>query len=260
MNLMDPFRLLKDAITAVPAMKYALGVAGIAAVVAIIFGLKLNPQVAVFGSLIVLGFMFVLVVFSKYQGQRSTESVGPADVLVWFYTLAVMASTILFMTSYFWHWPIRLETSASTLRSGSVTLYDGFKFPDQSTFNFDSEQIERWGAPDVDIGVANANPNVSVAEFFLMNDYPPYTDPNAKQHGVENAGIFDMHSQNLDQVKEAPASNYLAHYVPPIAGHVYCIRTRDGHHYAKIRVSGVEKDRISYDYIYQPDGTRNLSQ
>jgi hypothetical protein len=257
---MDPFRLLKDAIAAVPAVKYALGVAGIAAVVAIILGLRLNPQVAVFGTLIVLGLMFVLVVFSRYQSQQGTKSVGPAEVLVWFYTLAVMAGTILFMTSYFWHWPIRLEASASTtLRSGSATLYDGFKFPDQSTFNFDSEQIERWGSADVDIGVANPDPTKTAAEFFLMNDYPPYTDPNAKQHGVENAGILDMHALSLDRVNEAPTSNYIAHYVPPIAGHVYCVRTRDGHHYAKIKTSGVEKDRISFDYVYQPDGTRNLS-
>lgn len=258
---MDPFKLLKEAIIAVPAVKYALGVAGIGAVVAIIIGFRVNPQVAVFGSLIVLGLMFILVVFSRYQEQQAPKAVGPADVLVWFYTLAVISATILFMTSYFWHWPVNFEAKArNPLRSGSVTLYDGFKFPDQSTFNFDSEQIERWGSTDVDLGVANANPATTPAEFFLMNDYPPYTDPNATQHGVQNAGIFDMHAENLDRVTEAPASNYIAHYVAPIKGHVYCIRTRDGHHYAKIKISGVEKDRISYDYVYQPDGSRNLSQ
>jgi len=37
---MDPLRLLREATTAVPAVKYALGVAGIAAVVAIILGLN----------------------------------------------------------------------------------------------------------------------------------------------------------------------------------------------------------------------------
>jgi hypothetical protein len=256
---MDPFRLLKDAIRAVPAVKYALGVGGIAAVVAIVLGFGLNPQVAVFGTLIVLGLMFLLVVFSRYQNQGRISTGGPAEVLVWFYTLAVMATTILFMTSYFWHWPIKFEANTIiSLRSGSVTLYDGFRFPDQSTFKFSSEQIERWGTADADIGVANPNPANTAAELFLMNDYPPYTDLNATQHGVVNAGIHDMHVQGLDLVKEAPPADYVAHYVPPIVDHVYCIRTSDGHHYAKIKISGVEKDRISFDYIFQPDGTRNL--
>jgi apolipoprotein N-acyltransferase len=53
-----PYKLLRDSIRAIPAMKYALAVAGIGAVVAIVLGLRLSPQVAVFGALIVLGFMF----------------------------------------------------------------------------------------------------------------------------------------------------------------------------------------------------------
>ncbi len=257
---MDPFRLLKEAIKAVPAVRYALGVAGIAAVVAIIIGLKLNPQIAVFGSLIVLGIMFVLVVFSRYAGQPNVHFAGPAGVLVWFYAFAVMAATALFMSSYFLNWPVHFRSSSQIiLPSGNVTLYDGFKFGGQSVFNFDSERVEGWGAPDADIGVANPAGN-SPAQFFLHNDYPPYTDPNAKEHGVENAGIFEMHAQKLDQVSEAPASNYTAHYFQPVLNHVYCVRTRDGHHFAKIRISGIEKDRISFDYVYQPNGSRSFAQ
>ena len=103
---MDPFQVLREAIRAVPAVKYALGVAGIAAVVAIVFGLKLRPDIAVFGALIVIGLMFVLVVFSSYAGQQQHPGfLAPAVVLVWFYTLLVIAATTLFVTSYFWHWP-----------------------------------------------------------------------------------------------------------------------------------------------------------
>jgi hypothetical protein len=257
---MDPIKLLRDAITAVPAVKYALGIAGIAAVVAIVLGLKLNPQVAVFGTLIVLGLMFVLVVFSRYAGHNSTGFLGPATLLVWFYTLAVIATTVLFMTSYFLHQPLDFRPEAKAVfPTGSVTLYDGFRFSGQSIFNFAAEQIEGWGAADADIGVANPRPDAAPAEFFLLNDYPPYTDPNAKEHGVENAGIIDMHVQDLDQVTIAPASGYSAHYFKPIVKHIYCVRTRDGHHFAKIKVTGIEKDRISFDYVYQPDGTRNFS-
>ncbi len=252
---MDPFKLLQNAIRAVPAVKYALGVAGIAAVVAIVVGLRLNYQVAVFGTLIVLGLMFVLIVFSSLPQRQGANLGGPATVLVWFYTVAVMAVTILFMTSYFWGWPVTLGSGHDNqLSTGSVILYDGFKNPNESSFDFSSEQILRWGLPS-DVGVANPAGDGNKATFFLMNDYPPYTDPNAKQHDVLNAGIRDMHTQNLDDVQEAPTSDYLRHYVPPLAGHVYCVRTRDGHHFAKIKVTGVEPDRISFDYVYQKKET-----
>jgi hypothetical protein len=258
---MNPYQLLKDSIKAVPAMKYALAVAGIGAVVAIVLGLKLSPQVAVFGALIVLGLMFVLVVFSRFAGQGTGSLTGPTGVLVWFYTLAVMTSTVLFMTSYFWQRPMDLRPGhIVALPTGNVTLYDGFRIGGQSVFNFDSERIEGWGAPDADIGVANPSPDNSPAQFFLHNDNPPYTDPNATHHGIENSGIVEMRVQNLDQVTEAPASNYTAHYFQPILNHVYCVRTRDGHHFAKIKISSIEKDRISFDYVYQPNGSRTLSE
>ncbi len=96
------------------------------------------------------------------------------------------------------------------------------------------------------------------AQLFLQNDYPPYTDPNAKQHDVLNAGIRDMRTQNLDDVEEAPTSDYLRHYVPPQLKHVYCVRTGDGRHFAKIKVTGIEPDRISFDYVYQKQETTKL--
>jgi hypothetical protein len=122
---MDPLKLLKEAIRAVPAVRYALGVAGLAAVVAIVLGLKLNPQVAVFGSLIVLALMFVLLVFSKYAGQPNVDSIGPARFLVWFYTVAIVVATILFMTSYFASWPLRFRidpTQSSTAPPAEAPL------------------------------------------------------------------------------------------------------------------------------------------
>ena len=103
---MNPYNVLEDAVSKVPAMKYALAVAALAAVVAIGLGFKLRPEVAVFGALIVIALMFVLAVFSRYAGEEDKRALGPANVLVWFYTIAVMVVTTLFITSYFGQWPI----------------------------------------------------------------------------------------------------------------------------------------------------------
>lgn len=252
---MGALEILRSAIKAVPALKYALGVAGIAAVVAIVLGFKLKPEVAVFGTLIVLGLMFVLVVFVRYANANNRAFATPAIVLVWFYTLAVVGGTSLFLTHYFLNWP---SLGTDPLPSGNVTLYDGFHFPDQSVFTFSSGTIGQWNAQDADIGVAN--PNAPNAEFFLMNDSGVYTDQNATSHKVENAGIIRMRAVSLDDVKAAPADGYRVHYFVPEADSVYCVRTRDGHHFAKVKISYVAKDRISFDYVYQPSGSRNFSR
>lgn len=263
---MDPFKLLKEAVAAVPAMKYALGVAGLAAVVAIVLGFEINSQVAVFGTLIVIGLMFVLLVFSKHAGAANVNFAGPAGVLVWFYTVVVMAATLLLMSSYFFHVPsislwsdnVVAGPGPSGLLSGSVTLYDGYR-KSPSVFNFASQQPHPWGVSDADMGVANPSPDTQLAQFFLHNDYPPYTDPNKVEHPTENSGIIDMHTQSLDLVHEAPSSDYKALWFVPQEAEVYCVRTRDGTHFAKIKISGIEKDRISFEYVYQPNGSRSFA-
>jgi len=62
-------------------MKYAIAAAGIAAVVAIIQGFQLAPEIAVFGSIIVIGAMFVLFVFAWMVSdaqRRNAWILGPA--------------------------------------------------------------------------------------------------------------------------------------------------------------------------------------
>jgi hypothetical protein len=116
---MNPITLLREAIKAVPAVKWALGMAGIAAVVEIVLGTKkLGPQVAVIGALIVIGLMFLLVVFSRFAGRQNVGLLGPAVVLVWFYTVAAIATTVLLFTSHFLDWP-RLR---ATIRTQPIEL------------------------------------------------------------------------------------------------------------------------------------------
>lgn len=151
---------------------------------------------------------------------------------------------------------ISIDPRTTPLPSGNVTLYDGFRFGDQSTFAFASAKILPWGSPS-DIGVAA--PGSESAMFFLMHDLPPYTDPHAKGHAVENAGIIEMETSDLTQVLEAPESGYKVHYFQPIVGRVYCVRTRDGHHFSKIKITFVGPDRITFDYVFQPSGSRSLA-
>lgn len=107
---LSPYKLLKEAVKAVPATRYAVGIAGIASVVAIIAGIIKDYRVAVFGTLIILVLMFILLVFSSIATKRSKKSLHlPAMVLTWaFVIMSIMVSTLL-ATSFFADWPQPIE-------------------------------------------------------------------------------------------------------------------------------------------------------
>jgi hypothetical protein len=162
-----------------------------------------------------------------------------------------------------WHGELPSESKPAPpketgLPTGNVTIYNGFRFYNQSVFNFSTQKIESWGSQTADLGVANPGGDNNLAVIFLANDAPPYTDPTSSKHGIENSGIREMPTANLDDVKECPASDYKIHYFQPQLGGVYCVRTRDGRHWAKIKVAVLAPDRIAFDYVYQPSGARTF--
>jgi hypothetical protein len=101
---MNPLTILKDAIRAVPAVRYALGVAGIAAVIAIIAGFQIDYKVAVLGVIIILFLMFILVIFAWFA-EHSTDFRPLALFLAWVAVLLISATGICIFTGFFWGKP-----------------------------------------------------------------------------------------------------------------------------------------------------------
>ena len=98
----SPIRVLKDAQEAVPAVRYAAGGAGVAAVVAIVAGFQLDARIAVFGTVIVLGLMFVLVVFSALVVNAAARYVPlMAGFASWSFLLLTIGASLLLIVSYF---------------------------------------------------------------------------------------------------------------------------------------------------------------
>ena len=103
---LSPYRLLKDAVKAIPELKYALGVAGIAAVVAIVAGFGIDFRIAVFGTLIIIGLMFVLLIFSRFAARtNSSRLLLQALILTWAFTILTIVALTLLLTSFFFSWP-----------------------------------------------------------------------------------------------------------------------------------------------------------
>jgi hypothetical protein len=107
---LGPFALLKKSIEELPAMKYALGVGGLIAVVVIIEGWgKIDLRIAPVAAIIMLVLMVALVVFAGLAAQNATDFRGPITVLTWFCLMLVMATGVVIFTSAFWKRPVDLS-------------------------------------------------------------------------------------------------------------------------------------------------------
>jgi hypothetical protein len=108
-----PASFLKQAIKAVPAVRYALGVAGIIAVIAIVKGYGLGFRVAVFGAVIMLVLMTMLVVFARAVADRKSDFHLPALVFTWFALILTVATATALFFSVFWNHPLDFRKDQS---------------------------------------------------------------------------------------------------------------------------------------------------
>ncbi len=112
---LDPATLLQEAVRAVPAVKYALGIAGILAVLAIAKGFGLDPAFAIGGTIVMLALMVVLLIFARLSAsaKASQHFVLPALFLMWGFLALVLASAGLLFSSAFFGRPIDLRPTGS---------------------------------------------------------------------------------------------------------------------------------------------------
>ncbi len=98
-------RILRESIKAVPAMRYALAVAGILAVVAMVGTFQLSPQTAVFGAVITLVLMVAMVIFARLTTTAPRHFILPVQLMTWAFLIVTVATAFLLFTSAFFQWP-----------------------------------------------------------------------------------------------------------------------------------------------------------
>lgn len=108
-NVVGPFEVLKRALAQVPAVKYALGVAGVGAAVAIIQTFFTDWTIAVFGIVIMLLLMAVLFVFAKLTTVASKDLRLAMLTLMWSSLILTISAAALLTSSVFFGWPINLR-------------------------------------------------------------------------------------------------------------------------------------------------------
>jgi hypothetical protein len=135
----DLLALLSEAVKKVPSVRYALGVAGIGAAAAIVYGaFQWDSKTAVFGTAIMIGFMVVLLVFASLTGTKSNNIRYAGFVLMWVMVVCFCTIPVGLLSSFFFGWPpLKFD-----LRESPECIAQANRMPavSQSIDNFISEQ------------------------------------------------------------------------------------------------------------------------
>lgn len=116
-----PVKLLKDAIRAVPALRYALGVVGIVSVIAIVKMLNVDFELAIFGTIVIVALMILLLVFSTIADKKNKASLRILGLIFsWAVMILITLIVILLPVEYFAHWPFDIFKAPSITVSGIV--------------------------------------------------------------------------------------------------------------------------------------------
>jgi hypothetical protein len=146
----NPVTVLRSAVRAVPAVRYALGVAGIVSVIAIVKAFHLNLALAAFGTVVMFVLMTTLVIFARLSQFGSAALQRPALVFTWFCLLLTMAAALLLFTSVFFGIP-RLR-----FLQGTSLLEDADKIsPSPLEVHASSPDME--APPSVSLGIISKN-------------------------------------------------------------------------------------------------------
>lgn len=105
----SPIQILREATKAIPAVRYALGVAGIVAAVAIVRALTKDVRVALLGTLAMFVGMIFLFAFAKLATSTETTWRLPVQALFAFFIIYIMAAAALLFTSVFFGRPLDLR-------------------------------------------------------------------------------------------------------------------------------------------------------
>src|SRR6185295_15930578 len=153
---MNPLSILREAIKAVPAVRYALAVAGIVSVVAIVQAFKIGFRVAIVGAIVVLVLMVMMVIFARLSRTAGPAMMLPALVFTWFCLALTIATASVLFTSVFFKVPLDLRSWLTAPQDPPTK-----PIPTEARFSFDNTGT--WfGVYSSGIGTANVVGNTLI--------------------------------------------------------------------------------------------------
>lgn len=116
-----PFAILRAATQAVPAVKWALGVAGVISATALVKVFFVSVGAALLAGFGMLVLMVILVLFAVATRAKSSVLIVPAMFLTWAVLVLVIVSSALTVSAAFFGWPKPLQELTKGTTSGQST-------------------------------------------------------------------------------------------------------------------------------------------
>jgi hypothetical protein len=113
-----PFAILRAATQAVPAVKWALGVAGVISATALVKVFFVSVGAALLAGFGMLVLMVILVLFAAATRAKSSVLIVPAMVLTWALLVLVIFSSVFTVSAAFFGWPKPLQELIKGITSG----------------------------------------------------------------------------------------------------------------------------------------------
>jgi hypothetical protein len=105
---LNPLSVYKQAVLAVPSIKYALAVAGVIAMAMVSYNMSSDdPKKAVVGFIFVLVGMYLLLIFASAVAS-GVVGAGPVIAIVWSVTILLIIFLTLSLSAFALGWPPRL--------------------------------------------------------------------------------------------------------------------------------------------------------
>jgi len=103
------FKLIREGTKAVPAVKFAVGVSAISAIVGLIASFELDLRITLWGTFVILILMFFLLLFARLAKTTQSEFKYVLRVLMWAFVLLFICISTMLTSSIFFKWPVNLQ-------------------------------------------------------------------------------------------------------------------------------------------------------
>jgi len=112
-EVLSPTRAIKAALQAHPAFRFAVVVAGLAGVVALVLKYGPSPAALVFGCILLVVLMVLFLVFAQAAAAKKAHLELPATILVWSFLLLTILTAACLFTSAFFNGPLKLQAAVN---------------------------------------------------------------------------------------------------------------------------------------------------
>ena len=116
-SYLSPASLIQSARAAHPAFRYAIVVAGLAAIVAVVLRFGISPATLVFGIIVLIVLMVLFFVFAQAVTVAKARLALPALVLIWTFLFLGLGTAVCLFSSAFFNIPLPLQTAIIRITS-----------------------------------------------------------------------------------------------------------------------------------------------